>query len=283
MVARDGTGAGGLRFGMSIVAYPALVDEGDHCALRLLPAGEVAVQVHRAGVRRLFRLEHKKELKFLAAHLPDFPKMALQHFTLGESRILREDLLTLTVDRALFAEAAPLRTQAAWEKVKEIAAGRLTEVGNAMAALASAILNHYHYLTLAIDRADRAAPALGDVREQLLYLIPPHFLLHTPFEWLEQYPQYLAAARLRLEKLENGGPEIAERDLAARDQFLPWWTQYLRRKNRHDEIALLDPEFVLFRWMLEEYRVHLFAQEQGAHFPVSPRRLEKQWDKTRPV
>lgn len=271
------------RFGMSIVAYPALTDQGGHCALRVLPAGEAAAAAHRAGVRRLFRLEHKKELKFLAAHLPDFPKMALQHFTLGESKILREDLLTLAVDRALFMETPPPRTQAAWEAIREVAAGRSTEVGNGMAALASTILNHYHYLTLAMDRADRAAPALTDVREQLLYLIPPHFLLTTPFEWLEQYPRYLGAARLRLEKLENGGPEIVRRDLAARDQCLPWWTQYLRRKNQHDQIALADPELVLFRWMLEEFRVHLFAQELGTCFSVSPRRLQKQWDETRPA
>jgi ATP-dependent helicase HrpA len=289
------------RFGMSIVAYPALVDLGDHVALRLLPAGENALQAHRAGVRRFFQFEHKKELKFLAAHLPDFPKMALQHFTLGESKILREDLLTLTVDRALFSlppqnpsltspqnsalstqNSVVPRTQSHWLALRTLTASRLTDTGRATAALASEILNHYHYLTLAMDRADRATPALADVREQLLNLIPPHFLLATPFEWLEHYPRYLAAARARLEELENGGPAIADRDLAARDQFLPWWTQYLRRKNHHDEIALVDPELILFRWLLEEYRVHLFAQELGTPFSTSPRRLQKQWDKTRP-
>jgi ATP-dependent helicase HrpA len=271
------------RFAMSIVAFPALIEQGDACALRLLPSRDAAETAHRAGVRRLFRLAYRRDVKVLAAHLPEFPKMALQHFTLGQSKQLREDLVTLVVDRALFAgpEQNVPRTQAAWEALREVAAARLWETGDALAALAAKILENYHQLTLAMDRASRALPALTDARDQLLFLMPPHFLLHTPFAWLEHLPRYLAAMRLRLEKLENGGPETAQRDLDALALVAPWWNQYLHRKQQHDEIALRDPELLLFRWMLEEYRVHLFAQELGTTLQVSPRRLEKQWAKVR--
>jgi len=162
-----------------------------------------------------------------------------------------------------------------------LAAGRLWETGTALAALAAAILENYHQLTLAMDRASRALPALTDAKDQLAFLMPGHFLLSTPFEWLGHMPRYLAAMRLRLEKLENGGPEIAARDREARELVLPWWSEYLHRKRQHEEIALKDAELALFRWMLEEYRVHLFAQELGTAVQVSPRRLERQWEKVR--
>ena len=271
------------RFAMTILAFPALIDQGGACALRLLPSRDAADTAHRAGVRRLFRMAYRRDVKSLAAHLPDFPKMALQHFTLGQSKQLREDLVTLVMDRALFAASdQPVpRTRAAWEALRQVVAARLFATGEALAALAAKILENYHQLTLAIDRAARALPALTDAKDQLLFLMPPHFLLTTPFEWLEHLPRYLAAMRLRLEKLENGGPETVQRDLDALALVAPWWNQYLRRKQQHDEIALCDPELLLFRWMLEEYRVHLFAQELGTVLQVSPRRLEKQWAKIR--
>lgn len=274
------------RFGMQIAAFPALLDKGEACALRLLPQKDSAEAAHRAGIRRLFRLEFRREVKALAANLPHFPQMALEHFTLGESRQLREDLVTLSIDRALFAANPVPRTRAAWEPLKSQAAERLMDVGNRTAALALAILDNYHLVTLALDTAAqspaRSTLAHADVREELLHLIPLHFLLATPFEWLEQFPRYLAAARLRLEKLESRADPAAAR---ARDEqsmalFTPWWTQYLHRKNLHQQIALHDPELAHFRWLLEEYRVHLFAQELGTAQPVSPRRLEKQWEKT---
>jgi ATP-dependent helicase HrpA len=274
------------RFGMQIAAFPALLDRTDTCALRLLPQKDAAEAAHRAGVRRLFRLEFRREVKALAANLPHFPQMALEHFTLGESRQLREDLVTLSIDRALFAANPAPRTKAAWEPLKALAAARLMDVGNRTAALALALLDNYHLVSLALDTASqsphRTAPAYADVREQLLHLIPAHFLLTTPFEWLEQFPRYLGAAKLRLEKLESRADPAAAR---ARDEqsmalFTPWWTQYLHRRNLHQQIALHDPELTHFRWLLEEYRVHLFAQELGTAQPVSPRRLEKQWEKT---
>ncbi len=278
------------RFGMDILAFPALIDPAggaETCALRLLPSKDAADTAHRLGIRKLFRLEFRRDVKALAAHLPEFPKMALQHFTLGQSKQLREDLVTIVLERALFADQPVPRTAAAWHDLKTLAAARLADTGTAVSALAAAILENYHYLTLALDHAahavrlTRATTALTDVQDQLRFLMPPHFLLTTPYEWLQHLPRYLAAARLRLEKLEQGGPETAASDADARAQLTPFWSQYLHRQSQHDAIALHDPELHLFRWMLEEYRVHLFAQELGTSLQVSPRRLEKQWAKVR--
>ena len=287
------------RFAMSILAFPALTDHGESCNLRLLPTKDAADAAHRAGVRRLFRLEYRRDVKSLATHLPDFPKMALQHFTLGQSKQLREDLVTLVIDCALFSDQPIPRTRAAWDALQHLAAARLFQTGDAVAALAGKILENYHYLTLALDQIrqatvtglhaiSRAQSAYTDVRDQLLFLMPhppAHFLLDTPYEQLEHVPRYLAAARLRLEKLERSPDPApaAQRDRDSLDLVAPFWGQYLHRKSQHDAIGLRDPELHLFRWMIEEYRVHLFAQELGTALPISPRRLEKQWLKTRPA
>jgi ATP-dependent helicase HrpA len=274
------------RFQMSILAFPALVaaaapaDAGQpgELALRLFPSKPAADTAHRAGVRRLFRIEHRKELKHLAGELPQFGQMALQYYSLGKSEELREDLLTLIVDRALFTDDPVPHDQAAYLALRQKGAARLAQTTERVAALAAAILQHYHELTLLFDQA---SIALADVREQLAYLMPPHFLLDTPYPWLENFPRYLAGMRSRLQKLHAGGREIAERDLAGMSAIAPWWNRYLERRQRHDALGIQDADLAHFRWLLEEYRIALFAQELGTMMPISERRLEKQWDRTR--
>jgi ATP-dependent helicase HrpA len=272
------------RFKMTIVAYPALVQNGDECALRLLPSKEAADAAHRGGVRRMFRIEYRRDVKSLATHLPHFGQMALQYYTLGKSEELREDLLTLTVDRALFSDTPVPRRQSDYETLKHKAATRLTETADRVTTVASAILQEYHDLTLLMDELGAGlGAAISDVREQLAYLLPHHFLLTTPWEWLEHVPRYLKGMRLRLEKLNAGGEDILTRDYAGMAAVAPWWNGYLERKEQHAARGIVDPEMALFRWMLEEYRVSLFAQELGTATPISERRLEKQWEKVRRV
>jgi ATP-dependent helicase HrpA len=72
----------------------------------------------------------------------------------------------------------------------------------------------------------------------------------------------------------------------ARDQknfaeFQPHWESYLKRQKEHAALGLFDPELEYFRWMLEEFRVSLYAQKLGTAIPVSAKRLDAQWAKTK--
>ena len=105
--------------------------------------------------------------------------MALEHFTLGESRQLREDLVTLSIDRALFAVDPVPRSKAAWEPLKLAAAERLNDVGSATAALALSILDQYHFVSLALDKATlssvlRTIPAFADIPRSEVYFAETH-------------------------------------------------------------------------------------------------------------
>jgi len=115
--------------------------------------------------------------------------------------------------------------------------------------------------------------ALEDIREQLAALVPVGFLSETPWIWLQHLPRYLRAIALRLGKLGSG----AARDRQSADLVAPNWRKYQERLSQHRLRGVNDPELAQFRWMLEELRVSLFAQELGTSMPVSAQRLDKQW------
>ena len=84
----------------------------------------------------------------------------------------------------------------------------------------------------------------------------------------------------RIEKLPST-PQT--RDQEAMDEIAVHWQRYESLRANHINQALVDPELEQFRWMVEEYRVSLFAQQLGTSLTVSAKRLEKQWKKVRQV
>ena len=117
---------------------------------------------------------------------------------------------------------------------------------------------------------------IDDVRDQLARLTGPKCLSTTPWNWLRHCPRYFRAIRLRLDALTGGG--IAK-DRQRYEEFLPRWQAYLDWTAECGPQGEADPELIQYRWMLEEYRVSLFAQKLGTSIPVSPKRLEQQWSK----
>jgi ATP-dependent helicase HrpA len=108
--------------------------------------------------------------------------------------------------------------------------------------------------------------------------LPPGFLSSTPWEWLAHYPRFLKGMSLRLRKLGGGG---LARDREAQAIIHHHWQAYREAAERQRKEGVENAELVLYRWMIEELRVSLFAQELGTSLPVSPKRLEKQWEKAR--
>jgi ATP-dependent helicase HrpA len=145
-----------------------------------------------------------------------------------------------------------------------------------VAAVAAPLFEHYHQARLALERA--TAPswryAVEDIRQQLAHLMPPGFLTSTPWRWLQQYPRYLQAIRIRLEKLSGDG---LARDRRHAAEIAPCWEAYLDLHRRQTEQGRVEPQLSEHRWLLEEYRVSLFAQQLGTAVPVSRKRLDAAW------
>ncbi len=129
----------------------------------------------------------------------------------------------------------------------------------------------------AIADAPRWQYAIDDIRQQIAHLIEPQSFSKTPWEWLRQYPRYFRAILSRLENLAGNLP----RDWQKFQEFQPRWQLYLEQARRNATQGIFDPELFQLRWMLEEYRVSLFAQKLGTATAVSPKRLEQQWAKVR--
>ena len=119
---------------------------------------------------------------------------------------------------------------------------------------------------------------LHDVEGQIARLFSKRFLVDTPFERLQQYPRYLKAIGLRLDKLKAGGPPALARDARLLAELAPLWANYERRASVLARQGMVDAQLEQFRWLLEELRVQLFAQELRTPVPVSSKRLQKMWE-----
>jgi ATP-dependent helicase HrpA len=264
----------------TLLGYPALVDNGQSVSLRLLDSPEAQRASMRAGLRRLFMLQLSSEMKQLARMIPDIEKMGLHYSTIGPGSQLKEDLLAAIADRALLEDASPMsiRTQAdfaqrAGEGWKHLSAAMREIVEPVKSALAIyAELNPRLQKTFPPAMSD----SVRDMTEQLRWLFMPHFVLRMPWTWLRHYPRFARGIEVRLKKMLDAG---LARDMAALTQVQPYWRRYVEQARRDAEKGRADAELETYRWMVEEFRVSLFAQDLKTSQPISAKRLDGQWEK----
>jgi ATP-dependent helicase HrpA len=265
------------RGGRRLVGYPALVDEGDAVALRLFDTAEAAAASHRVGVCRLLRLELRDAFRQWEKSLPGFQALALQARTLCDADALREDWLAAVADRALLGEDEPPRTQLAFQEQKQRGRTRLPAVVEAVGRIATACIGEWQAIQTALSRP-LPQPLRADLQAQTQRLVFKGFLATTPWAHLQHLPRYLKAISRRLERFAQN----PARDEQHRSNLAALWAQYEQRLARHRKAGIEDPHLQDYRWLLEELRVSLFAQELRTPFPVSYKRLEKHWAQVRP-
>jgi ATP-dependent helicase HrpA len=264
--------------GISLNGYPALVDNGDSVSMRLFDSLDEARDAMRAGTRRLFMLQLAKEIKDVTRMTPRLEQMGLHYATLGSTDDLRNELAIAIADRALYAEDQSIRSQQQFVQREEAGWRRLVAAADEVMAIAEQALATYQELSLKLseDFPPLLLESAKDIRHQLAELMPRDFLTRMPYAWLVNLPRFLKAVQIRLTKLLNAG---LARDMEGIAQFAPLWRAYQERSNSHRQQNRRDPELVQYRWMLEEYRVSLFAQEMKTSLPISAKRLEQQWAK----
>jgi len=260
----------------SLTGYPALVDCGDAVSLRLLATRDEAAARTRGGVRRLFVLAHARELAAQVEWLPDFPRLLRQAQSLQLERPLKDALADVIADRALFSGSAIPRSCEEFKTLSETAAERIPLAVQDVVAVVPPLLETACEAKeiFAQRRGILPSSTVQDIEAQLAGLFQPGFLVDTPAPWLAQYPRFLKAIVMRLDKARGA----AGRDAQFVDRLLPHLERYRQRHGQHQRRGIVDPELTHFRWMLEEYRVSLFAQELGTSLKVSPQRLDRQWE-----
>jgi ATP-dependent helicase HrpA len=179
-------------------------------------------------------------------------------------------LLDRAIERAFLSDTLPTDA-ASFERCLSQGRGRLTLIAQEVARSAAAVLAEHASAQRKLKDAKAPKPVADDVASQLARLVGKRFVLDTPWERIAQLPRYLRAVVLRLDKLRADPVRDADRLAELKPLEQRWLRAVAERKGQADE--RLDE----FRWLLEELRVSLFAQELRTPQPVSVKRLEKVW------
>ncbi|HNV88149.1 MAG TPA: ATP-dependent RNA helicase HrpA [Methylotenera sp.] len=268
------------RDGLKVTGYPALEDADDSISVKLFDTEREAEQSHRKGVCRLMRFELKEQMKQLEKSLPNFNQYALSLRNIMSPDDLREDMIRAIADRAFIGEDELPRTNADFMKLKARARTRLPAVTEAIARQAQAIATEYQLLVTQQSKMPATVNRLKrDLEQQVSQLVYKNCFSQTPWEQLQHIPRYLKALRLRIEK-QPANPERDGKNAASVGLIWQRWQDKMNALNQanHDIPQTLRD----YRWLIEELRVSLFAQELRTPFPVSIKRLEKTWQEINP-
>jgi ATP-dependent helicase HrpA len=263
------------REGLKVTGYLALEDDEDSIAIKLFDTEREALINHRKGVCRLMRFELKEQMKQLEKNLPNFNQYALILRNVVSPDDLREDLVIAIADRAFIGEDELPRTNADFMKLKARARTRLPAVSQAVARQAQSIAMEYQLLVAQQSKMPATVNRLKrDLEQQIGLLVYKNCFSQTPWEHLQHVPRYLKALRLRIEKQ----PANPDRDGKNAGSVGVLWQKWQDKINALNQANLDIPQDLLdYRWLIEELRVSLFAQELKTPFPISIKRLEKTW------
>ena len=255
-----------------LIGYPALVDRGAVVDVEVFDSPDSARAAHRVGLRRLFMLQLKEQAKYIEKNLPGIQAMTLQYGQLGDAAELKAQLVTAAFERTCMADPLPRNRESFVRRRDEVRA-RVALIAQEIVRLVGAILAERQALAKKLQAAKAFPDAVRDIETQLARLMPKDFVSATPWERLQHFPRYLKAAASRLDKLRAD----RARDARALAELAPLETQWLREDARQRKGGSRDPQLDQFRWLLEELRVQLFAQELRTPVPASAKRLQRMW------
>ena len=264
------------RGGIEVAMYPAVVEfEDQTVGLRLEDSPGLARTATRNGVRRLYQSLNRKALRSQVRWLPRWDEITLWSASLFDKATLEDQCALLIADLAFLRKNFP-RTQTDYESRLEDKGERIGRATQEVATVVPRLMEALHKVKLAREQFpnNKFARTREDIDHQLSCMLHATFLSDTPWQWLQHFPRYLQGIEHRLSKTGSTGESIQQIDALQ---------SYWQRIEVTDEDSIeTDRDALLdFRWMLEEYRVSLFAQQLGTSTKVSPQRLDKQWEKTR--
>ena len=265
--------------GVMLTMYPAIDDAGEAVRLRLYPSRALARSRTRDGIIRLGILAMPQQHDLVRRACAADRDLALLAASGGMGRDLFEDIADRAVAEAMFGAGGPLPCDAAqFDACIASARARVADCGSAVAGVAKAVLQALREVrtSLALASAPAFTAQRESVRLQVEALLPDGWMRRTPEPWLRQLPKYLKAAGRRVARLRGD----IERDRRLEGQLAPYLAALRDLKREPDGIGGSD-EVERLRWMIEEFRVSLHAQDLRTLQPVSARRLDVQLARAR--
>ena len=260
------------RGGVLVAAYPALADRGDFVEQSLVDTQWEAKRVSLRGWTRLLAQKNNRSLRSQVAHLPNIDQAAMKLSHLLSPQGLRSQLQDLIVRAALIEDQPLLRDRLDLEARNTGASGKISIAAQEVAVWLPKLSDEIHQVRLKQEKAPNTwREVFDDIQQQLQLLFPENFLQEIPWHHLAEYPRYLKAIQMRIEKLTGGGLPKDRKIRAPIDEACACYYSTLETCISEDQQEKCEQ----LRWLIEEFRVSVFAQTLGTKEKVSEKRIRE--------
>jgi ATP-dependent helicase HrpA len=271
--------------GMFMTAFPGLEPEEKGVNIRLFSRTEEAMSSHLRGVETLLAAKFAKDVEFLRRYLVLFDEYKKTALYFGGPEAVEKAMME-NIKREIFRKN--IRSREEFDSYGETVMRSLFEKSHALREAVFKILDAYGEARRALrdiepsaEKSRVVSTLAGEIKAELEALVPKNFLDVYPLERLIQLPRYLEALRIRLDR----GKIDFDKDRKKAEQVRPF-SEALQRMQPDEsggrgrpkpEAFGIPPEkkrlIDEYRWMVEEFKVAIFAPELKTAFPISPKRL----------
>ena len=258
----------------TVKAYPALIDHQDSVSIELVDNQEEQQKLNKLGLRRLLMLNIPSPIKYLHEKLPNKSKLGLYFNSFGTVLMLIDDCIACAVDELIDKYNQNIQNQDQYQKLLDYTKTNINETVIDIAKQVESILTlHYNINKKLKGRVDLSlAFALSDIKRQLSNLVYKGFVADSGYKRLADVYRYLLAIEKRIEKLMGN----VTKDRQSMNIIEEVENQYEKWVNSLPQIVRSKDSVINIRWMIEELRVNLFAQQLGTPYPISPKRVKQQ-------
>lgn len=258
----------------TVKAYPTLIDEGDYVAIKLVDSQQEQYHLMLAGIRRLVYLNIPSPIRYMHEKLPNKVKLGLYFNQFGKIDDLIDDCIFCGIDYLIKQQSDGfIFQQHLFQQLLVSIKGTINELVVEIAKQVEKILTLNYELNKKLKgRVDlNMALSFADIKQQLSHLIYKGFVADIGFQKLHDVYRYLQAIDKRIEKLFID-PKRDSANLLIIDRVVKRYTALINNLNQYKG---QEDKIVQIRWMIEELRINLFAQQIGTAFPISEKRINQ--------
>lgn len=264
--------------GHTVRGYPALVDHRDSVAIEIMATEADQLRALPGGVRRLLLLQTASPVSYVQNHLTAPEKLTLAASPYPSTPALFEDCLAACINDVLYRmnPSGAVFMRAEFEKIRDRVSQSVMNSMFETVSLVSRVLGAAREADKALSSATSLSllPALADMKAQRAGLVYPGFVSATGLTRLRDLPRYLAGITHRAQRL----PDNPNRDRAWQNDIEAATARFTAAGGKIPLPEHAAENLVRARWMLEEFRISLFAQHLGTSESTSLQRITKVLD-----